>query len=99
MEFNREAVATFVAGAGGAWMVGASLTHRGGNFTPVQRRGLFLSGTGFLFCAASARWMQSYGRVGIACSLLGTMIAMSGMYILMKDRQERRDAEESNVRK
>jgi len=99
MDWNGEAAATFVVGAGGAWMVGAALTHRGGNFNPAQRRGLFLSGVGFLMCAASARWMQSYGRVGIACSLFGTMTAMMGMYVLMKDRNERRAAEESNPRK
>ena len=99
MDWNGEAVATFVVGVGGGWMVGAALTHRGGNFNPVQRRGLFLSGTGFLLCAASARWMQSYGRVGIVCSLLGTMMAVTGMYVLMKERTERRAAEESNPRK
>ncbi|MEP6833329.1 MAG: hypothetical protein ABJB74_08040 [Gemmatimonas sp.] len=98
MDWNREAVATFVVGAGGAWMVGASLTHRGGNFNRVERRGLFLSGLGFLTCAASARWMQGYGRVGIACSLFGTMTAMIGMYMLMRARNERQAAEESNPR-
>lgn len=98
MEWNREAVATFVVGAGGAWMVGAALTHRGGNFNSAQRRGLFLSGAGFLTCAASARWMQSYGRLGIACSLLGTLTAMMGMYVLMKERNQRR-AEDTNSRK
>lgn len=99
MNWNREAVATFVVSAGGAWMVGAALTHRAGNFNAVQRRGLLLSGTGFLICAASARWMQAYGRVGIACSLFGTVTAMMGMYVLMKERNERRAAEESNSRK
>ena len=99
MDWNRDAVATVVVGAGGAWMVGAALTHRGGNFNPAQRRGLFLSGVGFLICAASARWMQAYGRIGIACSMAGTMAAITGMYLLMKDRSERRAAEESNPRK
>ena len=99
MDWHGEAVATFAVGAGGALMVGAALTHRGGTFNAVQRRGLVLSGLGFLMCAASARWMQSYGRLGIACSLLGTMTAMMGMYVLMKERNERRAAEESNSRK
>lgn len=99
MDWNGEAIAMFVVGVGGAWMVGAAWTQRGGNFNPVQRRGLCLSGVGFLMCAASARWMQSYGRVGIMCSLLGTMTAMMGMYVLMKERNERRAAEESNPRK
>lgn len=99
MEWNGESVATFVVGAGGAWMVGASLTHRGGNFNPTQRRGLLLSGTGFLITAAAARWMQGYGRYGIALSMIGTATAMSGMYVLMKERAERRAAEESESRK
>ena len=99
MDWNRDAVATFVVGAGGAWMVGAALTHRGGNFNPAQRRGLFLSGVGFLICAVSARYLQSYGRIGIACSLAGTVAAMMGMYLLMKERSERRASEESNSRK
>ncbi|MEO7996991.1 MAG: hypothetical protein ABI852_06075 [Gemmatimonadaceae bacterium] len=99
MEWNGESVTTFVVGAGGAWMVGASLTHRGGNYSATQRRGLLLSGLGFLTAAASARWMQSRGNLGIALSLLGTATAMAGMYILVKDRAERRAAEESESRK
>jgi hypothetical protein len=100
MDWNGEAITTAVVGAGGAWMVGAGLTHRGGNFNSVQRRGLLLSGTGFLLSAASARWLQGYGRVGIACSLLGTMVAMAGMYVLMKERSVRRNAaKESDSRK
>lgn len=99
MEWNGEAIATYVVGAGGAWMVGASLTHRGGNFNATQRRGLLLSGTGFLLSAASARWMQAYGHVGIALSLVGTATAMAGMYILVKERAERRAAEETESRK
>lgn len=99
MGWNGEAITTFVVGLGGAWMVGASLTHRGGNFNPVQRRGLLLSGTGFLISAASARWMQGRGSVGIALSLFGTAMAMAGMYILVRERAERRAAEESESRK
>lgn len=99
MEWNGESVTTFVVGAGGAWMVGASLTHRGGNFNATQRRGLLLSGLGFLITAASARWMQSRGNVGIALSMIGTATAMVGMYALVKERAERRAADESKSRK
>lgn len=99
MVWNGEAIATAIVGAGGAWMVGAALTHRGGNFTAAQRRGLLLSGGGFLMSAGSARWLQSYGRVGIACSLVGTMTAMAGMYLLVRERTERRAAAESESRK
>ena len=80
-------------------MVGNALTRRGGNFDPLQRRGLFLSGMGFLMCAASARWMQSYGRVGIASSLFGTMTAPMGMYVVMEERNERRATDASHSRK
>ena len=99
MDWNGEAITAAIVGAGGAWMVGASLTHRGGNFNARERRGLLLSGTGFLICAASARWMQGQGRVGIACSLAGTMLAMTGMYLLVKERSERRAGRESESRK
>lgn len=99
MEWNGEAITTAVVGAGGAWMVGAGLTHRGGNFNSIQRRGLLLSGIGFLTSAASARWLQGYGKMGMACSLLGTMVAMMGMYVLVKERSERRAAKESDSRK
>lgn len=99
MEWNGEAITTAVVGAGGAWMVGAGLTHRGGNFNSIQRRGLLLSGIGFLTSAASARWLQGYGKMGMACSLLGTMVAMMGMYVLVKERPERRAAKESDSRK
>lgn len=99
MEWNGETITTAIVGAGGAWMVGAGLTHRAGNFNPIQRRGLLLSGAGFLMSAASARWLQGYGRVGIAFSLVGTMVAMMGMYLLLKERVERRSTRESDTRK
>ena len=99
MDWNGEAITTAVVGAGGAWMIGAGLTHRGGHFNPMQRRGLLLSGAGFLTSAASARWMQGHGRVGVACSLAGTMLAMMGMYLLVKERSERRASKESDSRK
>ena len=99
MVWNGEAIATALVGAGGAWMVGAALTHRVGNFNAAQRRGLLLSGSGFLMSAGSARWLQTHGRVGIAISLLGTMAAMVGMYLLVRERSERRAADESKSRK
>ena len=39
------------------------------------------------------------GRVGVACSVLGTMTAMMGMSFMMKERNERRAADKSNSRK
>lgn len=98
MVWNAETIATTMVGAGGAWMVGASLTHRGGNFNAVQRRGLLLSGAGFLMSAVAARWLQGYGRVGMTFSMVGTMIAMMGMYVLVRERAERRAARDADSR-
>jgi predicted phage tail protein len=91
MIWNRETIAVAVVGAGGAWMVGLALFNNGvTKLNAVQRRGLLLSGVGFIACAASARWLQSAGAAGMACSLAGTAIAMTGMYQLMRERADRR---------
>ena len=87
MDWNREAVAAAVVGAGGAWMLGSALfSAKAQPMNIGQRRALALSGAGFLITAFAARWMQNFGRVGIACSLAGTVIAMIGMYQLQKER-------------
>jgi hypothetical protein len=44
------------------------------------------AGVGFLLSAASARWLQHLGNRGIAVSLVGTMLAMRGMYTLLRER-------------
>lgn len=91
MIWNREAIAVAIVGTGGAWMVGSALFNNGAKrLNAVQRRGLLLSGIGFIACAASARWLQNAGTAGIACSLAGTVIALTGMYQLMRERAERR---------
>jgi hypothetical protein len=97
--WNREAIAVAIVGTGGAWMVGAALFNNGAKrLNSVQRRGLMMSGVGFIICAASARWMQNAGGIGIACSLGGTVLAMNGMYQLMRERAERRSARETDSR-
>ena len=100
MNWNRETVAIAVVGTGSAWMLGSALFNYGKRgFNAMQRRGLLLSGCGFLLCAISARWLQGFGMTGIACSIGGTMLAMAGMYQLVKERAARRSAEESEGRK
>lgn len=59
---------------------------RSGRWNAVQRRGLVYAGVGFLLSAIAARWLQTYGNPGIAVSLVGTTLAMRGMYILVKER-------------
>jgi hypothetical protein len=100
MEWNRESVATAIVGTGGAWLLGSAvLRNRAGRWNSAQRRGLALSGTGFLLSAAAARFLQDAGRFGIAVSLLGTALAMIGMYALVKERAARRAEDESRLRK
>lgn len=91
MNWNRETIAVAIVGTGGAWMLGLALFNNGVKaLSSVQRRGLLLSGVGFIVCAASARWLQNAGTVGLACSLSGTVIAMTVMYQLMREPAERR---------
>ena len=93
MEWNRESIAAAIVGTGGAWMLGSALLReRANRLNSVQRRGLVLAGAGFLIIAFAARWLQGYGRMGIACSLAGTTIAMSGVFQLLKERAALRDS-------
>lgn len=87
MELDRDTIASAVVGTGGAWLLGSALLHgRSGRWNAVQRRGLIYAGAGFLLSAIAARWLQSYGNPGIAVSIVGTLFAMRGMYILIKER-------------
>jgi hypothetical protein len=36
--------------------------------------------------AAAARWLQHTGNRGVAISIVGTLFAMRGMYILLRER-------------
>ena len=99
MNLDRDTIASAFVGTGGAWLLGTVLFHgRSGRWTPVQVRGLALSGTGFLMSAIAARWLQGFGNRGIAVALMGTVIAMRGMYLLVKERAAIRDAERDAVR-
>lgn len=87
MDFDRDTVASAVVGSGGAWLLGSALFHaRSGRFNAAQLKGLVYAGGGFLMSAAAARWLQHTGNRGIAISLMGTIFAMRGMYLLMRER-------------
>jgi hypothetical protein len=87
VDLDRDTIASALVGTGGAWLLGSAVLHgRSGRWNVVQRRGLIFAGVGFLLSAIAARWLQGYGSPGIAVSLVGTLFAMRGMYILVKER-------------
>jgi hypothetical protein len=91
VDLDRDTIASTIVGTGGAWLLGSAMFHgRGGRWNQIQRRGLAFSGVGFLLVASATRWLQPYGNRGIAVSLMGTMLAMRGMYILVRERAARR---------
>jgi hypothetical protein len=87
MDFDRDTLASAIVGTGGAWLLGSALYQlRAGRPNATQIRGLVLAGLGFLMSAGAARWLQHTGPRGVAVSLLGTIFAMRGMYLLVRDR-------------
>ena len=87
MDFDRDTIASAVVGSGGAWLLGSALLHsRSGKWNSTQLKGLVYAGGGFLMSAAAARWLQHTGNRGIAVSLMGTIFAMRGMYLLVRER-------------
>lgn len=94
MDLDRDTIASAIVGTGGAWLLGSAVFHgHSGRWNRAQVRGLLFSGVGFLLSAVAARWLQHYGNRGVAVSLVGTMLAMRGMYILVRERAARRDAD------
>ncbi|HYW33187.1 MAG TPA: hypothetical protein VE869_16920 [Gemmatimonas sp.] len=97
MHFDRDTVASALVGTGGAWLLGTAILHRGSaRWHRAQLQGLALAGIGFLLSAVAARWLQGLGPRGIAVSLLGTILAMRGMYLLVRERAARRIRENAN---
>jgi hypothetical protein len=93
MELDRETIATAIVGTGGAWLIGSAvLNGRSNGWSGAQVKGLLFAGTGFLMSAAAARWLQDQGNMGIAFSLVGTLFAMRGMFMLLRERAARRAA-------
>lgn len=97
MPLDRDTLASAVVATGGAWLLGSALLHsRSGKWNSAQLKGLVYAGGGFLISAAAARWLQGAGPRGIAVSLMGTMFAMRGMYLLVRERAAaRRIAEQA----
>ncbi len=94
MDLDRETLASAIVGTGGAWLLGSALfQRRSGRWNAAQLRGMAFAGVGFLMSAAAARWLQHAGNRGIAVSLVGTMLAMRGMYTLVRERAARRASE------
>ncbi len=91
MQLDRDTVASAIVGTGGAWLLGSAVFNgRSGRWNAAQVRGLYYAGIGFLASAVAARWLQQYGPRGVAVSLMGTVLAMRGMYILVRERAARR---------
>lgn len=95
MLWDRDTLAAALVGTGGAWLLGSAVFHgRSGRWTALQVQGMAYSGAGFLMSAAAARWLQHTGRPGMAFSLVGTILAMRGMYLLVRERGRERNARE-----
>jgi hypothetical protein len=87
MDLDRDTLASAVVGTGGAWLLGSAALHaRSGKWNSIQLKGLVYAGVGFLTSAAAARWLQHFGNRGIAVSLVGTVFALRGMYLLVRER-------------
>ncbi|HEY0930936.1 MAG TPA: hypothetical protein VGE27_13520 [Gemmatimonas sp.] len=94
MDLDRDTVASAVVGTGGAWLLGSAVVHaQSGKWNSAQLKGLVYAGAGLLMTAAAQRWLQHTGNRGIAISLMGTMFAMRGMYLLVRERAAERAAE------
>ncbi len=98
MTVDRETIASALVATGGAWLLGSAVFGgRPGRWNSAQRRAMAYAGIGFLMSAASARWLQHLGNRGIAVSLVGTMLAMRGMYTLVRERAARRASEKPDI--
>ena len=98
MDLDRETIALAIVSTGGAWLVGSAMfRRRSGRWNAAQVRGMAYAGVGFLMSAAAARWLQHTGNRGIAVSLMGTMLAMRGMYTLLRERAARRANEKPRL--
>lgn len=91
LDLDRETVASAIVGTGGALLLGnALLNARSGKYPGAQLKGLIYAGGGFLMSAAAARWLSHTGNRGMAISFMGTLFALRGMYILLRERAAER---------
>jgi hypothetical protein len=92
MLLDRDTLATAVVGTGGAWLLATALLHgHTGRYSAAERRGLLYAGAGFLLSAVAARWLRHLGVAGVVVSLTGTLVALRGMYLLVRARAARRE--------
>ena len=99
VHLDRDTIASAVVATGGAWLLASAvLNGRSGRWNAAQVRGLLYAGAGFLASAAASRWLQASGPRGAAVSLVGTVFAMRGMFILVRERAARRAVEKPPMR-
>ena len=99
MQLDRETFAAAFVGTGGAWMLlSALLNRKNGRWNANELHGLIYSGVGFLTSAGAARWLEHTGRFGMAVSLMGTVVAMRGIFLLLRERAAKRQQEKSHRR-
>jgi hypothetical protein len=93
---DRETVLSgLVSGGGGSLLAFALYARSVGRANGAQVRGLASAGSGFLVSAGAARWLQGYAQAGAAVSLVGTGLTMAGIYILVRERADRKQQDRS----
>ncbi|MFO0093721.1 MAG: hypothetical protein ACK54K_05375, partial [Gemmatimonadaceae bacterium] len=93
MDLDRDTVASALVGTGGVWLLGtAALQAQSGKWNRTQQKGLIYSGAGFLLSAAASHFLRDMGPRGVGISLVGTLFAMRGMYLLVRERAAARTA-------
>ena len=86
---DREALLHALISGGGALLLGYALYLRTTDGSATQVRGLTRCGAGFLVSAGASMYLRDHLVLGAVVSLAGTVLAMSGMLTLLRDRVER----------
>ena len=86
---------TLVSGGGAMLLAYAMYVRASGRATPQQVRGLVAAGVGFLASAAASMYLREHATLGPAVSLAGTLVAMYGMLLLVRDRRDRGERQHS----
>jgi hypothetical protein len=96
---DHEALLHALVSGGGAVLLAYALYARATDrATPQQVRGLTRCGVGFLLSAGASMYLRQPLVVGAVVSLAGTLLAMSGMLALVRQRLERQEAERRRLR-
>ena len=87
---DREALLHAVITGGGALLLAYALYVRATDREASRQvSGLARCGAGFLASAGASMYLRDHLVLGAAVSLGGTLLAMSGMLTLLRDRVER----------